>query len=118
MITLVLTVGLLATVDAELTVLLLLTAVGTVWVMRVAQERVRLLHKDFQQVEGDVCGKVADYLRGSRAVKLYAMEQQVCGHFDYEAKRIGDEGYRRDVQGHMQFMKQEAFSMWLLPSLR
>lgn len=106
-VTLVVSFGILATIDWQLTVLLSITLTITVWILRVARNRIKVLHSDYQATEGDVSGEVGDLLRGSRAVKLYAMERRVAEQFDDYARRLGQKSYRRDVYGHMEFMKQE-----------
>ena len=72
--------------------------------------RVQRIHKDFQSIEGDVSGQVADILRGNKAVKLYAMEAQVTEDFGEHALFIGKKSYERDVRSHIEWMKQEGFN--------
>ena len=93
--------------DPVLTVILFFTALGNVIIMRQARRRIRALHKDYQAAEGDVSGNTADLLRGSRAIKLYAMEDRVADAFEQDAMMIGRKSYERDIKTHMQFMKQE-----------
>jgi ABC-type multidrug transport system fused ATPase/permease subunit len=96
--------------DPLLTVILFATALGSVLVMNKSRREMRLLHKDYQQAESGVSANVADVLRGSRAVKLYAMEQHVAEDFDRNAILLGEKSYRRDVRGHVQVMKYETLT--------
>lgn len=93
--------------DPVLTAVLFVTALGNVVIMRQARRRIRALHKDYQAAEGDVSGNTADLLRGSRAIKLYAMEDRVAEAFEQDAIMIGRKSYERDIKTHMQYMKQE-----------
>jgi len=53
---------------------------------------------------------VADLLRGSRDVKLYAMEEKVSADFADRVWEIGRKSYQRDVQTHVQWMKHETLN--------
>jgi hypothetical protein len=68
------------------------------------------IQRDFQAVEGDVSGRVADLLRGSKTVKLHAMEAEVTRDFEVEADTIRVKSYRRDVLSHVEWIKQEGLS--------
>lgn len=75
--------------------------------MRVTQRRIKALQKDFQSAEGSVGGYVADLIRGNKAIKLHGVEKQVIEQFDFQAEIMGRKTYERDIQGHVQAMKQE-----------
>jgi ABC-type multidrug transport system fused ATPase/permease subunit len=90
--------------------LLTFTSLCSVLLMAHSRRRVQRIHKDFQSIEGDVSGWVADLLRGNKAVKLYAMEAQVLEDFEEHALFIGKKSYERDVLSHIEWMKQEGFS--------
>jgi ABC-type multidrug transport system fused ATPase/permease subunit len=96
-----------ATWDLVLTAVLCLTTLTTVWVMHRTRLKIQRLHSEFQKTETKVTGYVADLLRGSRDIKLYAMEDKVAADFDTQVWEIGRKSYTRDVQGHLQYMKQE-----------
>ena len=96
--------------DPFLTAVLFGTALGSVIVMTRTRRHMRVLHKDYQQAESGVSANVADVLRGSRAVKLHAMERYVAEDFDRDAIYLGEKSYRRDVRGHMQVMKYETLT--------
>lgn len=80
------------------------------WLMRITRLRMQRIHKDYQFVEGNVSGHVADLIRGSREVKLYAMETQVIENFESLAGLIKDKSIERDVKWHIQYMKTETAS--------
>ena len=86
---------------------LFLTVFCTVVLMHFTRLKVQRLNTDFQKVETSVSGYVADLLRGSRDVKLYAMEDKVSADFEKSIWEIGKKGYERDVKSHVQWMKAE-----------
>lgn len=108
--TLVSIVAMLGMWDPVLTAILLVTALGNLAIMQHTRRRIRALSLDYQHAEGDVAGHAADLLRGSHAVKLYAMEQVVADEFAREAMKIGMKSYHRDIQSHVQHMKLEGTS--------
>ncbi len=90
--------------------LLLVTAMISVQMMRHSRRKVEIIHKEFQKLEGNVSGRVADLLRGNKAVKLYAMESQVLSDFEHEAGIISRKSYERDVYSHLEWIKQEGLT--------
>ena len=86
---------------------LMVTTLASVAMMELSRRRQRDLWRDFQRAEGKVSGQVADLLRGTRAVKLYAMEPAIAGEFDAGARLIGDKTVNRDIRSHVEWMKQE-----------
>lgn len=93
--------------DRVLAGVLFATAFFSVVMMVRARSRMQRIHSDFQAVEGGVSGRVADLLRGNKAVKLHAMEAEVARSFEEEADVIRDKSYRRDVLSHVEWIKQE-----------
>ncbi len=108
--TIVSTILLLGMWDPVLTTILLLTALGNVAIMPHTRRRIRNLNKDYLAIESDVAGHTADLLHGNRAVKLYAMEELVSEEFNRDAMMIGKKSYFRDVNSHLQYMKQETIT--------
>jgi ABC-type multidrug transport system fused ATPase/permease subunit len=90
--------------------LLLLTASLSVKMMMRARRRVEKIQREFQALEGNVSGQVADLLRGNKAVKLYAMETQVVRDFEQQAGVIGRKTYERDIDSHVEWIKQEGLT--------
>lgn len=90
--------------------LLMATALVSVRMMMRARHRIEGIQKDFQAVEGDVSGQVADLLRGNKAVKLYAMEAQVAQNFERQADVIRRKTYERDIYSHVEWIKQEGLT--------
>lgn len=93
--------------DRVLAAVLFVTALFSVIMMLRARRRMQRIQSDFQAVEGGVSGRVADLLRGNKAVKLHAMEAQVARRFEEEADAIREKSYRRDVLSHVEWIKQE-----------
>ncbi len=96
---------------------LLSTSFASVALMIRARERMQKINREFQSTEGDISGRVADVLRGNKAVKLYAMEAQVEQDFDRQALVIGRKSYERDVLSHIEYMKQESFGYFCYVAL-
>ena len=106
--------------DWLMSVVLVSSIVASCLLMRSTRLRVQRIQKDFQFVEGNVSGHVADLIRGSRDIKLYAMESHVSQDFEMHANLISRKSIERDVKWHMQVMKSEAlnyFSFALLCSV-
>ena len=97
--------------------ILMVTSFASVALMIRAREKMQKISQDFQSAEGNVSGRVADLLRGNKAVKLYAMEEQVEEDFDRQALVIGKKSYERDVLSHIEYMKQEAFGYFCFAAL-
>ena len=87
----------------------------TVLLMHRSRRRIHFLFSDFQKAEMRVTGYVADLLRGSRDVKLYAMEEKVSADFETRVWEIGQKSYERDIRTHMEWMRE---SWGMLPPLR
>lgn len=96
--------------DWVLALLLMITAAVSVRMMMQSLQRIRGIQKEFQEIEGDVSGDVADLLRGSKAVKLYAMEKIVSQRFEEQAEVIRRKSYERDISAHVEWIKQEGLT--------
>ncbi len=96
--------------DPPIGALLTFTSLCSLLLMAHSRRRIQRIHTDFQSIEGNVSGWVADLLRGNKAVKLYSMEAQVLEDFEEHALFIGRKSYERDVRSHIEWMKQEGFS--------
>ncbi|MDA3874398.1 MAG: ABC transporter ATP-binding protein [Kiritimatiellae bacterium] len=77
-------------------------------VLQRARLQMRLIHRDYQNVESKVSGKVSDLLRGYRAVKVHAFEDSALVDFQRSAGLIRDKAYRRDIASHLQMVKEES----------
>ena len=111
------TLAMFWTWDWMIASILMLTSFASVALMIRAREKMQKISQDFQSAEGDVSGRVADFLRGNKAVKLYAMEDQVAQDFDRQALVIGKKSYERDVLSHIEYMKQEGFGYFCYAAL-
>ena len=103
--------------DWAIASIMMLTSFASVYMMIRAREKMSKINTAFQSAEGDVSGRVADLLRGNKAVKLYAMEEYVASDFDRQALVIGQKSYERDVLSHIEYMKQEGFSYFCYSAL-
>ncbi len=107
LVVLVTTVVWLGAWDPVLTGILVATVAATVLLMNYTRRQVQAMVADYQRVESSVTGYVADLLRGSRDVKIYAMEDQVAAAFDERVWEVGRKTYEREVRGHALWMRQE-----------
>ena len=96
--------------DPVLTAVLILSVLVAVLTMNHVRVRLKKLHQDYQDSEKTVSGRVADLVRGSRAVKLYAIEEQMIEQFEQQARTMGQQGIDRDVRSHMLWMRHETVS--------
>ncbi len=103
--------------DWAVALVLMVTSFSSVVLMLRARRRIQKISSEFQSAEGDVSGRVADLLRGNKAVKLYAMEHQIAADFDRQALVIGKKSYERDVLSHIEYMKQETFGYFCYAAL-
>lgn len=103
--------------DWAVALVLMATSFSSVVLMLRARTRMQKISSEFQSAEGDVSGRVADLLRGNKAVKLYAMEDQIAADFDRQALVIGRKSYERDVLSHIEYMKQETFGYFCYAAL-
>ncbi len=116
-ITVVITLGMFWRWDWLVALVLMVTSVASVALMIRAREKMQKINRDFQSAEGDISGRIADLLHGNKAVKLYAMEDQVAQDFDRQALVIGRKSYERDVLSHIEYMKQETFGYFCYVAL-
>ncbi len=96
--------------DPFLTAVMFVAVAASTVVMAYSKGRVKTLSADYQERERSVSGRVADLIRGTRHVKLYAIEDDVADRFKVEAESIGQEMVRRDVRSHELWMGYEAVS--------
>jgi ABC-type multidrug transport system fused ATPase/permease subunit len=94
--------------DWLLTSVLVGSVFVTVLLMQHTRKRIQKLNSEYQQTESSASGFVSDLLRGNRDVKLYAMEERVSADFEKSVWEVGQKSYRRDVQGHVEWMKNES----------
>lgn len=105
---LIITLTFLGAWDLPLSALLLVFLLVYFYVLQRAKLRIKDVHLDYQNTESQVSGKVADLLRGHRAVKMHAFEDNAALDFEERAKLIRNKSYWRDVTTHMQHVKQES----------
>ena len=84
--------------DWALTLLLIGLVLATVLLLRKSSADVRNLHQEFQSTEMQVTGKVAHIFRGSRDVKLHALEDSLGKSFDESAETLRRKTQKRDTE--------------------
>ena len=93
--------------DPFLTAVMFTAIAASTWVMAHSRNRVKTLSHEYQERERTVSGKVADLIRGSRHVQLYAIEDDIISQFRTEADAIGRQMVQRDVRSHELWMSYE-----------
>ena len=116
-VTVIMTLGMFWRWDWLVATVLMATSFASVTLMIRAREKMQKINRDFQSAEGDISGRIADLLHGNKAVKLYAMEEQVAEDFDRQALVISRKSYERDVLSHIEYMKQETFGYFCYGAL-
>lgn len=94
--------------DPFLTAVLILSVMACGLVMIYSGRRVMVLSANYQERERHVSGRVADLIRGTRHVKLYAIEDDVAGQFWTQAESLGQHVVQRDVRTHELLVRYEA----------
>ncbi|MCC5843073.1 MAG: ABC transporter ATP-binding protein [Verrucomicrobia bacterium] len=107
-VSLTLTLVFLGSWDLLLTGVILISICVHFLVQIRARLLIREIQHDFQKTEAKVSGKVADMLRGHRAMKLYAVEESADRDFGRELDIIHDKSYWREIRSHLQQIKQES----------
>jgi ABC-type multidrug transport system fused ATPase/permease subunit len=95
--------------DWSLSLVLLVLVAGTVWNIRKGSRRLSTLFERYQRSETAIVGRVMDIFRGSRAVKVHAMESQVSAAFEQEVGQMRKLAYERDLRTHQVNMWSEGF---------
>jgi len=96
--------------DPYLTMVMVVSVVAASFVMVYSENRMKVLSAVYQEREREVSGRVADLIRGTRHVKLYAIEEDVSGLFRTEAESLGQHLVRRDVRTHELIMGYEVIN--------
>ena len=93
----------LATFNLPMTGITLAMVVAVVLINRRSHFVVREMSSEFMRTESTVSKFVSDMLHGCRAVKIYAIEDQVTSSFDSHILRIRDQGAqlarRQQIEG-------------------
>ncbi len=110
--TFVIAVAWMAGWDWGMTLILVVSVVLTVITSTSGHNRLRELMEDYQAVEGQVVGRVADIFRGNRDVKMYAIEEKMSATFEASADVLRQKVYDRDVKTHHVNMRQETVGIF------
>jgi ABC-type multidrug transport system fused ATPase/permease subunit len=93
--------------DPWVSATMVVAVAASTWVMGYSRQRVKTLSAEFQERERHVSGRVADMLRGTRHVKMYAIEDDVFKQFQVEADTMSRQTVQRDVRSHELWMTYE-----------
>jgi ABC-type multidrug transport system fused ATPase/permease subunit len=100
--------GFLTSFDPWFAAVTLALAACTVLVNQRSQRLVREQSVEFMQVESQAGRYVADVLRGSRAIKVYAREQTVSGQVEQHLTTLRDKGVDLTLRRWIESAKSEA----------
>lgn len=103
----VLSISLLATFNWRMTLLTVIVVVTVALLNFRSRLIIREVSEDFMQTESAASRFIADILRGSRAVKTYAMEDSVNDIFTHQVVQIRNQGYRLAVRQQIEHIKPE-----------
>jgi ABC-type multidrug transport system fused ATPase/permease subunit len=103
----VVTVGALAIFNLWMTLISLAIMAAVVWLNYRSRFVIREMSAEFMQTESSVSKYVADMLRGARAVKIYAMEDDVDYTFESQVEKIRAQGERLARRQQLEGIKPE-----------
>lgn len=109
-VTLVTTLVWVACWDVPMACVLFATVAISVALMQRSRRQIRQMTIEFQRFETGVTGRISDLLRGSRAVKIHGIEDDVARGFDERAAELGAMSYSLAIRRHLQQMVQETAS--------
>jgi ABC-type multidrug transport system fused ATPase/permease subunit len=101
-------VGLLSSFNWQMTVITVLVVGVVVAINYRSRLTMREVSADFMKTESNASRYIADILHGSRAVKTYAMEENVNSIFTHQIMAIRNQGYRLAVRQQIEHVKPEA----------
>ena len=101
-------VGLLASFNWKMTVITVVVVVIVVALNYRSRLLIRDVSADFMKTESMASRYIADVLRGSRAVKTYAMEDNVNSLFTHQIVQVRNRGYKLAVRQQIEHVKPEA----------
>ncbi len=100
-------VALLASFNWQMTVVTVIVVCVVVLVNYRSRMMIREVSADFMKTESQASRYIADVLRGSRAVKTYAMEDNVNSLFTHQIVQVRNRGYKLAVRQQIEFVKPE-----------
>ncbi len=103
----VVSVGLLAAFNWKMMLITVASAVGAVVLNRRSRHAIRAVSAEYMKTESEASKYIADVLRGSRAIKTYAMEDNVTALFSEQITQIRDQGYNLAVRQQIEHIKPE-----------
>ncbi|NLF29374.1 MAG: ABC transporter ATP-binding protein [Planctomycetes bacterium] len=97
----------LGSFNLPMTAITVATVAGVVWANGRSRRVIQEMSAGFMETESQVSKYVADMLRGCRAIKVYAMEDNVSHSFQGQIHRIRDTGVQLGFRRHFEFAKME-----------
>jgi len=97
----------LACFDWQMTLFVLVIVVAIVTVNRRSHHILKTLSAEFMKQESSVSKYVADMLRGTREIKIHAIEDRVSTTFDGQLERIRDYSQMVTLRQQLEYMKPE-----------
>jgi ABC-type multidrug transport system fused ATPase/permease subunit len=100
-------IGFLLSFNWMMALITVVVVVAVVIINSRSRLRMREVSADFMQTESEASRYVADMLQGSRAVKIYTMEDDIESSFARQTDAIREKGIRVAIQQQIESMKPE-----------
>lgn len=115
--TLVSTLALVATWNISMTVILVGCLLTNLYLSRRAGQKIRSLRREYQQYESHISGETADLLRGTRIIKMLAIEDKVSERFSDKAQQLANRAFTLNMTQRVEHMKVEGLSYFFYAAL-
>ncbi|MBD3343790.1 MAG: ATP-binding cassette domain-containing protein [Chitinivibrionales bacterium] len=106
----VVVLGTLFYFDWMMTIILIVTVTVIVLVNRKSRLVIKEMSINFMKEESSVSKYVADMLRGTREIKIHAIENDVSSRFDDQIDRIRERSELLSYQQHVEYVKPESIN--------
>ena len=106
---LVISLSALLTYDWLLTIIMLFFIVVTVLINKHSRKKIRVLAKDLIKSESEASRYIGDVLHGSKAVKMYAIEDDINLKFEDYITKMKDKGIKLSFTQYIENAKPDMF---------
>jgi len=115
--TLVSTLALVASWNLTMTVILSGCLLTNLYLSQRAGRKIRTLRREYQQYESHISGETADLLRGTRIIKMLAIEDKVSERFSGKAQQLANRAFNLNMTQRVEHMKVEGLSYFFYAAL-
>ncbi|MBD3321566.1 MAG: ATP-binding cassette domain-containing protein [Chitinivibrionales bacterium] len=104
----VVALGALIYFDWIMAAILIATVTAIVCINRRSRRVIKAMSSEFMKQESSVSKYVADMLRGTREIKIHAIEDDVSDRFDFQIDRIREQSENLSYRQHVEYVKPES----------